>query len=206
MEYANGEEVPAEKFLGEVEGVVLDTLLEKLFGVARAGVASVDAATRFYVLWRYAYSTAAIDAGEAIIFAYPQGVELDGPHSLSSGPRSLVEKQKSKYRLRDYAERGDDDKLGLPDERGATSLIDVLQRLLYLMENSPAEIGAFLDEVHPNLEQLLLVAQTLAGSALTGNGSGGGRSLVAARGAEASALRKLTTNWRTVIGTRGALL
>lgn len=128
------------------------------------------------------------------------------PPSLSAGPRSLVEKQKSKYRLRDYAERGVYDKLGLPNERGAAPLIDVLQRLLYLIDNSPVEIGAFLDKANPNLDQLLLVAQTLAGSALAGNGSGGGRSLIAARGAEASALRKLTTNWRTVIGTRGTLL
>lgn len=205
VEYASGEEVPAEKFLGEVEGVVLDTLLEKLFGVPHSSVASVDAPTRFYVLWRYAYRTAAIDAGEAIIFAYPQGVELDGQHSLSSGPRALVEKQKSKYSLRDYTERGDDDKLGLPNDRGTAPLIDVLHRLLHLMENDPAEIPTFLDEAKPNLDQLLLVAQTLAGSALAGNGSGGGRSLIAARGAEAAALRKLTTNWKTVIGNRSML-
>ena len=36
VEYANGEEVPAEKFLAEVEGVVLETLLEKIF-VGQAG-------------------------------------------------------------------------------------------------------------------------------------------------------------------------
>jgi len=75
------------------------------------------------------------------------------------------------------------------------------------MENSPAEIPAFLDEARPNLEQLHLVAQTLAGSALAGNGAGGGKSLVAAQGAEAAALRKLTTNWRTLIEAgRGRLL
>jgi putative DNA methylase len=42
VEYANGEEVPAEKFLAEVEGVVLETLLEKIFGMAGSGVAAVD--------------------------------------------------------------------------------------------------------------------------------------------------------------------
>jgi len=36
VEYANGEEVPAEKFLAEVEGVVLETLLEKIFKVGQA--------------------------------------------------------------------------------------------------------------------------------------------------------------------------
>ena len=37
VEYANGEEVPAEKFLAEVEGVVLETLLEKIFVSSTGG-------------------------------------------------------------------------------------------------------------------------------------------------------------------------
>jgi putative DNA methylase len=85
VEYANGEEVPAEKFLAEVEGVVLETLLEKIFRVAGAGVSAVDGPTRFYVLWRYTYGTAEMDAGEAIVFTYGQNVELDGPNGLSAG-------------------------------------------------------------------------------------------------------------------------
>jgi len=84
VEYANGEEVPAEKFLAEVEGVVLETLLEKIFGVSRSGVAGVDVPTRFYVLWRYTYRATEIDAGEAIVFTYGQHVELDGPNGLSA--------------------------------------------------------------------------------------------------------------------------
>ena len=59
--------------------------------------------------------------------------------------------------------------------------------------------AAGIDEIRPDVERLRLVAQTLGGHSLEGNGSGGGRSLVAARGAEASALYKLTTNWRTLI-------
>ena len=47
----------------------------------------------------------------------------------------------------------------------------------------------------------------LAGQTLAGNGGNGGRALVAARGAEAAALRKLTTNWRTLIEEkRGTLI
>ena len=63
VEYANGEEVPAEKFLAEVEGVVLETLLEKIFDMPRSGVAAVDGPSRFYVLWRYTYKAAELDAG-----------------------------------------------------------------------------------------------------------------------------------------------
>jgi putative DNA methylase len=92
VEYANGEEVPAEKFLAEVEGVVLETLLEKIFGVTGSGVAAVDGPSRFYVLWRYAYKVAEMDAGEAIVFTYGQNVELDGQNGLSAGTRALVEK------------------------------------------------------------------------------------------------------------------
>jgi putative DNA methylase len=206
VEYANGEEVPADKFLTEVEGAVLETLLERLFGLPRSGVAAVDAPTRFYVLWRYAYRTAAIDAGEAIVFSYPQGVELDGPRSLSYGSRALVEKQKNTYRLRDFTERGGDEKLGLPLDSASAPLIDVLHRILWLMENQPAKMGAYLDEARPDLDRLRVVAETLAGPKLTGNGVGG-RPLMAARGAEAAALRVLTTNWRTLIEAhRGTLL
>jgi putative DNA methylase len=194
--------VPANTFLAEVEGAVLEALLEKLFGVSQAGVSSVDPATRFYVLWRYAYRQAAIDAGEAIVFAYPQHVELDGPGSLSTGGNPLVEKEKGKYRLRDFGERGADEKLGLPHNGQPAALIDVLHRLLWLVEHRPATIQAYLDETQPDLERLRIVAQTLAGQTLAGNGSGGGKSLVASRGAEAAALRKLTGNWRTLIDAR----
>lgn len=199
VEYANGEPVPADSFLTEVEGAVLEALLEKLFGVSQAGVGSVDPVTRFYVLWRYAYRHATIDAGEAIVFAYPQRVELDGPGGLSSGSNPLVEKRKGKYRLRDFTERGEDENLGLPRGGEMASLVDVLHRLLWLVEHRPALIPAYLDQARPDVERLRLVAQTLAGQTLAGNSNGGGRSLVAARGAEASALRKLTTNWRTLI-------
>jgi putative DNA methylase len=201
VEYANGEPVPADTFLAEVEGAVLEALLEKLFGVSQAGISQVDAPTRFYVLWRYAYRQAAIDAGEAILFAYPQHVELDGPQGLTHGGNPLAEKAGGKYRLRDFTERGEDEKLGLPHNNRPASLIDVLHRVLWLVEHRPALIPAYLDEAQPDLERLRVVAQTLGGQTLAGNGSGGGQSLVAARGAEAAALRKLTTNWRSLVET-----
>jgi putative DNA methylase len=197
VEYANGAEVPADTFLAEVEGVVLETLLGKLFGVPRSGVAGVDAPTRFYVLWRYTYRAAVIDAGEAIVFAYPQGVELDGPQGLTGGVRPLVQKQRGKYRLHDFTERGEHDKLGLPDESGTPApLVDVLHRVLWLMEQHPALLGDFLDQaLAGRAERLRLVAQTLAGPALAGEDA----RLTTSRGAEAAALRKLVGNWRSLV-------
>jgi putative DNA methylase len=102
VEYANGENVPAERFLAEVETVVLETVLGQLSNVAGAkaskhNLAGLYAETRFYLLWRYTYRNADLDAGEAIVFANGTHVELDGADGLSSGPRRLVDKKKGKY-------------------------------------------------------------------------------------------------------------
>jgi len=203
VEYANGEEVPAEKFLAEVEGVVLETLLEKIFGVAGSGVAAVDGPSRFYVLWRYTYKAAEMDAGEAIVFTYGQHVELDGQNGLSSGSRALVEKKKGKYRLYDFTERGDDDKLGMPGDDGTPApLIDSLHRILWLIENEPRNLNRFLDEARPDRERLRLVAQALAGTALAGKKDDGAEHLVATTASEQAALKKLVANWRALIDQR----
>lgn len=201
VEYANGEEVPAEKFLAEVEGVVLETLLEKIFGVSRSGVAGVDGHSRFYVLWRYTYKTAEMDAGEAIVFTYTQHVELDGPQGLSgAGHRSLVEKKKGKYRLKDFTERGDNEKLGLAGAEGASApLIDILHRVLYLMENHPRKLAEFLEEARPDRERLRLMAQVLGGVGLAGGNGEKTEHQVTTTPAEKAALGKLLGNWRHLI-------
>ena len=198
VEYANGDEVPAERFLTEVETVVLDSILERLskeVGGKGTSLAGVDPATRFYTLWRYTYRATELDAGEAIIFANGTHVELDGPSGMSSGADALVEKKKGKYRLRDFTERGDDDDLGQPtDDVQAAPLVDVLHRVLWLMEHRPRELATFLRETEPNREQLRLVAQALAGPVL----KGGEMADVSPTG-EMAALAKLTSNWRSVI-------
>lgn len=201
VEYANGEEVPAERFLAEVEGVVLDALFARLSqeaGGDEHSLSGVDSATRFCILWRYTYRASVLDAGEAIVFANGTHVELDGPGGLSYGNRPLIEKRKGKYHLRDYTQRGKDAKLGLPTEDGQSApLIDVLHRTLWLMENRPAELTDFLGKSNVNLEQLRLVAQTLAGPALKG-----GELPAVSHGPELAALKTLTSNWRSL--TEGA--
>jgi putative DNA methylase len=203
VEYANGEEVPAEKFLAEVEGVVLDTLLEKIFGLAGSGVSAVDGPSRFYVLWRFTYKASEIDAGEAIVFTYGQHVELDGQNGLSTGSRALVEKKKGKYRLRDFSERGENEKLGLPPDGGGDApLIDALHRILWLLEHQPRGLNAFLDEAQPDRDRLRLVAQALAGAALSGRKEEDGEPLVTTTASEQAALKKLLANWRALIDQR----
>ncbi|MCD6437054.1 MAG: DUF1156 domain-containing protein, partial [Halomonas sp.] len=216
VEYANGEEVPAERFLAEVETVVLETILARLSReVGRAAsptttrhaacptsLSGVDPATRFYLLWRYTYRWTELDAGEAIVFANGTGVELDGPGSLSYGSRPLVKKKKGKYRLLDFTERGKDEKLGLPADGHPVPLIDALHRTLWLMENRPLELPEFLRESRVNREQMRLVAQALAGPALK-RGSGSLPDAVPGWQPgphhELAALAKLTANWRAVV-------
>jgi len=201
VEYSNGEEVPAERFLAEVEGVVLETLLEKIFGLVGAKVSAVDGPSQFYVLWRYTYHALELEAGEAIVFTYGMPVELDGARGLSGGSRALVEKKKNKYRLRDFTERGDEDKLGILSQDGTPApLIDVLHRVLYLMENQPAALSQFLSEAKPDLERLRLVANALAGPHLKGAQEDTPRVLTTPK--EQSALAKLVANWHTVIEGR----
>jgi putative DNA methylase len=200
VEYANGEEVPAERFLAEVETVVLETIFARLSkdvgkNSGRYSLAGVDPSTRFYTLWRYTYRFAELESGEAIVFANGTHVELDGVNGLSLGARPLVEKLKNKYRLLDYTERGDDAELGMPSEDGQPApLVDALHRLLWLMERHPSGLGEFLREARPNTEQLRLVAQALAGPALKGGELG-----EVATATELAALTKLTANWHSVV-------
>ncbi len=200
VQYANGEEVPAERFLAEVETVVLDVVLARLSAdvgtiAGRYSLVGVDSASRFYILWRYTYHSEELDSGEAIVFANGTHVELDSQHGLASGSRALVEKKKKRYRLLDYSERGHDPLLGMPSEDGQSApLIDSLHRLLWLMERHPSNLGEFLREARPNTEQLRLVAQALAGPSLKGGELG-----QVASGSELAALTKLTANWRSVV-------
>ena len=144
--------------------------------------------------WRYTYRSAELEAGEAVVFANGTHVELDGQASLTHGARALIEKKKGKYRLRDHTERGDDEKLGMPQDGEAAPLIDALHRTLWLMENQPAGLAQYFREAQPNREQMRLVAQALAGPALKGGSIGD----ISPKG-ELSALAKLTANWRSVV-------
>jgi len=203
VEYGNGEEVPAERFLAEVETVVLETILGKLSKTiggkgSETSLAGLDPATRFYVLWRYTYGAAELDAGEAIIFANGTHVELDGQHSLTQGTHALLEKKKNKYCLHDFTERGKYEKLGIPEESQTESphrsAVDALHRLLWLLEHKPPKVPEFLNDVKPNIEQLRLIAQALAGPALKG-----GELADVSPTAEQSALGKLLANWNAIM-------
>ena len=198
VEFANGETMPAERYLREVEGVVLDVMFDEIFGLRGAAVGSVDALTRFYVLWRFTYRESPIEAGEAYVFCQPQGIEIDGTGGVCGPAPALVEKIRGtgggKFRVRTFEERGGDDSLGIGDDGRPAPLIDVVHRLLWLLDHRRAELPAFLRSARPNTEQLRLVTQALCAPVL-----GGPKAQGAEAPAELSALDRLNSNWRAVV-------
>ena len=194
VDYANGEPVSAEQYLREVEGVVLDVMLDEIFGLRGAAVAAVDAITRFYILWRFTYRESAIEAGDAYVFCYPLGIEIDGPSGLAGSAPKLVEKIRSKFRVRNYSERGDAEALGLPENGKAAPLVDTLHRLLYLLDEQPGRVPEYLKTARPNGEQLRLVTQALSAPVL-----GRKEALDASPTAELGALTRLNANWRSIV-------
>ena len=194
VDYANGEPVSAERYLRDVEGVVLDVMLDEIFGLRGAAVAAVDSITRFYILWRFTYREAAIEAGDAYVFCYPQGIEIDGPEGLTGQPPKLVEKAGSKFSVRTFEERGEDEALGLVTDGRAAPLVDVLHRLLWLLQEQPTSVGEYLETARPNTEQLRLVAQALAAPVL-----GRTQSQDATPTPELGALARLNANWRVIV-------
>ena len=197
VQYANGDEMLPDAFLREVEGVVLEKMLEEIFDLPGGGVSAVDPVTRFYVLWRFTYGTAALDAGEAYVFCYPQNIELDESSGLVGNAPALVEKCETDVRVRTYAERGDDGGLGASLNGIPAPVIDTLHRTLWLMENDPKVLPSFLAREQPNAEQMRLVAQSLAGPVLSAR-----QSVEEGLAEEISALHKLNANWRAILEDR----
>ena len=194
VDYANGEPVSAEQYLRDVEGVVLDVILDEIFGLRGSAVAAVDSITRFYILWRFTYGESAIEAGDAYVFCYPLGIEIDGPSGLAGSAPKLVEKIRSKFRVRNYSERGGDEALGLPENGKAAPLVDTLHRLLYLLDEQPGRVPEYLKTARPNGEQLRLVTQALSAPVL-----GRKEALDASPTAELGALTRLNANWRSIV-------
>lgn len=196
VELPNGDELGSARFLEEVQREVLDAILAAVFEVDRSGVSRVDKASRFYVLGRYQYGAAKVDFGEANVMAQGLGIELSGPASLTDGKRALVESVKGQVRLRDYTERGALPGLGEPSEAGPASLVDVLHRLLWLLDNDRTKVGPFLDAAQSDTARLRLLANALKGRALAGGEAGEGRT------EEQKTIDRLLAQWSRVVEER----
>ncbi|MEV7018692.1 DUF1156 domain-containing protein [Streptomyces sp. NPDC093991] len=201
VEQDNGELLPAETFLEMVQTRVLDAIFGSL--------ASTDPITRYYVAAQYSYGYAAVPFDEANNLARMTGANLDGAGGLTTGPNPLVSKVKSTVVLRDFEDRGDDDRLGQPDTEGSGTialidmepavtppLIDVAHAVLWRFEHRQAEIRPYLMSVNVDIVRLRDLIQTLAGRALRASTS-------ESKPREASAAERLLVSWKSIIGEQG---
>jgi hypothetical protein len=127
--------------------------------VLHNGLGAVDNETRFYVLWRWAYGSAPLEAGEVITFVKPLGVELD--ELVRDG---IVSKKGSKISLKSAADRSDDDDLGLPRAGLPAPIVDCIHRCLNLWRaNRRQELADYLSTLgEARVEVLKRCAQALS--------------------------------------------
>jgi len=210
VELPNGDELDANSFLGEVQKEVVEAVLTSVMQCDRRGVSLVDKPTQYYIMGRYEYGELVVEFDEANTLAKGVGVELDGVGGLTDGKLALVTKAKTTIQLRDYSDRGASEDLGIQRTEGrqlfnvkpqaigtAPTLIDVLHRLLWLADHKPSEIPVFLNLAQPDSTQLRLVAQALAGRALTPEP--GQETTTAQRTKEQAAIDTLLASWKRLV-------
>lgn len=188
VELPNGEQIPAERFLDEVQARVLNGVLAQVHGLAD-GVGSIDAATRYYVIARYSLGYIDVEFDEANNLARTAGVELG---DLASGAMPLAAISKGKVRLLDFEARGKEPTLGLAAEDGGSPrLIDSLHGLLWRAAHDAKSLRRYLDEARLDPQKLRLVAQALQGKGLAAEGE--------QKPAEARACERLLGAWRGLV-------
>jgi len=119
----SGEEVTIAELLDKVRGIVADYALQRIVHGEAAG--DVDEASRFYVIWRWAFGTTEVDSGEAIHMAQSMGCEFNE----LVADRGVLHKKGDKVNLKGPLDRKKIKGLGDPAATGTLApLIDVLHR------------------------------------------------------------------------------
>lgn len=119
----SGEEVSIAELLDKVRGIVADYALQRIVHGEAAG--NVDDSSRFYVIWRWAFGTTEVEAGEAIHMAQSMGVEFDA----LVADKGVLNKKGDKVSLKGPLDRKKVKGLGEPAATGTLApLIDVLHR------------------------------------------------------------------------------
>ncbi len=199
VELPNGEPIGAEGYLYEVQTAVIKAILSDLMGVSRPGVEAVDPVTQLYIIARFEYGDGFVPFDEmntlvhgVLAGAGVGGVELGGARGLTHGAGALAEQDEDLVRLRDYADRGGFETLGVRKDSRTPPVIDALHRLLWLAEHDSGEVRDYLALSRPDPTHLRLVAQALAGSALSGKGVGTSEG-------EKAALNRLLASWKRLV-------
>jgi putative DNA methylase len=193
VQLPNGEELAPAAFLRETQREVVEMILADVFGLERSGIRAVDEPTQLYVMGRFEFGSAWAEFDRANTLARALGVELTGPRSVLKGVRAMFEQEKGKVRLRDYQARGGEVSLGARGEGGITApVVDILHRALWLGEHQPMMVRDFLLNSGVDADAMRVVAQALAGEALSRKGAG-------TSGREQQAMATLLGSWRQLV-------
>ena len=119
----SGEEVTIAELLDKVRAIVADYALQRIVHGEAAG--HVDEASRFYVIWRWAFGTAEVESGEEIHMAQSMGCEFNE----LVADKGVLNKKGDKVNLKGPVQRQKVKGLGAPATTGILApLIDVLHR------------------------------------------------------------------------------
>jgi hypothetical protein len=138
-----------------VRKVVSEFALERVLGLAQLG--SVDAPTRFYLLYRWTYNHARVPFDEARKLAQGLGLEL----TALWGEGGLIEKQKNYISVPTPLDRARSEKF--TDETKFATIIDALHYALWLWErNAQKRLQEHLAATYGGSETFWQVAQAIA--------------------------------------------
>lgn len=155
----SGEEVTVGELLDLVQEIVTNYALRRILHDGRVG--HVDPATRFYVLWRWAYGSGKVRFDDARKLAQAQGAEID---DLMSS-RGVLRKRGKNVTIQGARQRAKDEHLGEIGAGGRpAALIDVLHRasLLWNQGDRPGLAEFLTRSGYARDESLWTVAQALS--------------------------------------------
>jgi adenine-specific DNA methylase len=130
----SGEEVTVGQFLDEVRGLVASYALEKILHAKHTS--TIDAETRFYVVWKWSYGDAKVPADEAFKLAQALGMHTE----IMWDRTGVLEKSGENVSAVGIEKRKKIKDLGEPSSAGApASLVDVLHRMCAFREKGDTD-------------------------------------------------------------------
>ncbi len=158
VRHLSGEPVTVSEFLHEVRSIVTDYALSQVLRDGKVG--AVDPATRFYVIWRWAYGNNDVPFDDGRVLAQALGAEIDdlmNRTDLLRGRKNL-----RLWKIKARVQRNED--LGEPKGGVPAPLIDVLQRACVLWEREErAALSEFLNRALMGRDETFWsVAQSLS--------------------------------------------
>lgn len=156
----DGSEVGVRELLDLVQSSVAEYALDRILNGGAARVGGVDAATRYYILHRWAYDSDAVPFDDAMRLAMALGSDV----STLMERRGLLQQSGETVSLSGPKQRSKIEDLGLPDRGGQQAgVIDVLHRAVVLWEKGDRDgLARFLAQAAQGREeQVRLVAQTI---------------------------------------------